>query len=63
MTSGAAALCVAGVLVGVLIGSTGVGGVLLVPFLVHGLGYPEFEDRGLPDGRRAQEAASAVSTR
>ncbi|HET9155738.1 MAG TPA: sulfite exporter TauE/SafE family protein [Myxococcaceae bacterium] len=40
MTSGAAALCVAGVLIGVLIGSTGVGGVLLVPFLVHALGYP-----------------------
>jgi uncharacterized protein len=39
MTSGAAALCVAGVLIGVLIGSTGVGGVLLVPFLVHALGY------------------------
>src|SRR5262249_49797615 len=27
-------------LIGVLVGSTGVGGVLLVPFLVHGLGYP-----------------------
>ena len=40
MTSGAAALCVAGVLIGVLIGSTGIGGVLLVPFLVHGLAYP-----------------------
>ena len=40
MTSGAAALGVAGVLIGVLIGSTGIGGVLLVPFLVHGLGYP-----------------------
>ena len=40
MTSGAAALCVAGVIIGVLIGATGIGGVLLVPFLVHGLGYP-----------------------
>ena len=40
MTSGAAALGVAGVLIGVLVGSTGIGGVLLVPFLVHGLGYP-----------------------
>jgi len=40
MTSGAAALCVAGVIIGVLIGATGIGGVLLVSFLVHGLGYP-----------------------
>lgn len=40
MTSGTAALGVAGVIIGVLIGATGIGGVLLVPFLVHGLGYP-----------------------
>ena len=40
MTSGTAALSVAGVIIGVLIGATGIGGVLLVPFLVHGLGYP-----------------------
>ena len=40
MTSGAAALCVAGVIIGVLIGATGIGGVLLVSFLVHGLGDP-----------------------
>ncbi len=40
MTTGAAALCVAGVLIGVLIGATGIGGVLLVPFMVHGLHMP-----------------------
>ena len=40
MTSQAAALGVAGVIIGVLVGATGIGGVLLVPFLVHGLGYP-----------------------
>ena len=40
MPTGAAALGVAGVLIGVLIGATGIGGVLLVPFLVHGLKYP-----------------------
>lgn len=40
MTSGAAALGVAGVLIGILIGATGIGGVLLVPFLVQGLHTP-----------------------
>src|ERR1700750_1989720 len=40
MPSVAAALYVSGVFISVLIGSTGVGGVLLVPFLVHALGYP-----------------------
>jgi uncharacterized membrane protein YfcA len=40
MTTGAAALGVAGVLIGVLIGATGIGGVLLVPFMVHGLHMP-----------------------
>src|SRR5215813_4443912 len=40
MTSQAAALGVAGVIIGVLVGATGIGGVLLVPFLVHGLGSP-----------------------
>ena len=40
MTSAAAALGVAGVIIGVLVGATGIGGVLLVPFLVHGLGDP-----------------------
>jgi uncharacterized protein len=33
-------LAVAGVIIGVLIGSTGVGGVLLVPFLIYALGFP-----------------------
>jgi uncharacterized membrane protein YfcA len=32
-------LGISGVVVGVLIGSTGVGGVLLVPFLLYGLGF------------------------
>jgi len=40
MPTGAAALAVAGVLIGVLIGATGIGGVLLVPFMVHGLHSP-----------------------
>jgi uncharacterized membrane protein YfcA len=40
MTPGAAALAAAGVLIGVLIGATGIGGVLLVPFMVHGLHMP-----------------------
>jgi len=40
MPTGAAALAVAGVLIGVLIGATGIGGVLLVPFMVHGLHLP-----------------------
>ena len=40
MPTGAAALGVAGVLIGILIGATGIGGVLLVPFLVHGLHTP-----------------------
>ena len=40
MPSGAVALGAAGLLIGVLIGSTGIGGVLLVPFLVHGMGFP-----------------------
>ncbi|HEY1417672.1 MAG TPA: sulfite exporter TauE/SafE family protein [Myxococcaceae bacterium] len=39
MPSAALGLGAAGLLIGVLIGSTGVGGVLLVPFLVHGLGF------------------------
>jgi hypothetical protein len=39
MPSAAVVLGAAGLLIGVLIGSTGVGGVLLVPFLVHGLGF------------------------
>ena len=38
MPSAAVGLGAAGLLIGVLIGSTGIGGVLLVPFLVHGLG-------------------------
>ena len=33
-------LAAAGVVTGVLIGSTGVGGVLLVPFLIYALGFP-----------------------
>src|SRR5262249_26225120 len=33
-------LAAAGVAIGVLIGSTGVGGVLLVPFLIYALGFP-----------------------
>jgi uncharacterized protein len=39
MPSAAVGLGAAGLLIGVLIGSTGIGGVLLVPFLVHGLGF------------------------
>jgi len=42
------ALAVAGVVLGVLVGSTGIGGVLLVPFLVHGLGFPV--QRAVADG-------------
>lgn len=40
MTTAAAVLGAAGVLIGILIGATGIGGVLLVPFLVHGLHTP-----------------------
>src|SRR5690348_12367517 len=39
MPSAAVGLGAAGLLIGVLIGSTGIGGVLLVPFLVHGMGF------------------------
>jgi len=39
MPSAALGLGAAGLLIGVLIGSTGIGGVLLVPFLVHALGF------------------------
>ena len=40
MAAGTVALGLAGLVLGVLVGSTGIGGVLLVPFLVHGLGFP-----------------------
>ena len=40
MPSFAIPLAIAGAVIGVLIGSTGVGGVLLVPFLIYGLGFP-----------------------
>jgi uncharacterized protein len=33
-------LGVAGIVIGIAIGSTGIGGVLLVPFLIYGLGLP-----------------------
>ena len=40
MPSFAIPLAIAGAVIGVLIGSTGVGGVLLVPLLIYALGFP-----------------------